>query len=195
MVINFFKRRKYLLTFFSALFIISFIIGVIIFNKLNIDTKNSILASLDSIKIELTNNHIGNITEHILIISFIILISFTLLGYFSGIIYLFYEGMSIGFIFAILTTKYGFKGFIFCILYNILFKLIFLLLFLILLLKVFDIIKTIINYLIYKKSNNLINIMKKNMLAIFILVMFIFLNDLILYIFSNFMLKLLVIML
>ncbi len=185
MIISYFKRRKYLLIFLSVIFIIGFLFGIFIYynngiNLNNIDLKN-----------DLINNQYNNIVYHLLIISIICLISFTIIGYFGAIFYFFYEGMAISFTFSYLLNYYGFKGLILIILYNLIFKLLYLILLLLILIKLFDIIKNIIYYLFFKKSVNIFNSIK----SIFIISFIIFLNDLFLFVISKIILKILINML
>lgn len=191
MVNNFIKRNKYLFIFLSVIFFISLIFGVIIFKKLNNDTKLTLINNLSNIKQDLVNNHINNLFNHILIIIVIILLSLSILGYFLGVFYLFYEGMAISFTCASLFKIYGLKGLIFAFIYNILFKLIYLILLLILLIKLFNLVKNIISYIIYKKKINL----RKYIINFLLIILLIFINDLFLYFFGNFIIKMLINML
>ena len=191
MIIKFLRSRKYLLTFLSVIFLISLISGIILYFKCSNDTKLSILNSISNLKEDLLNNHINNIFLHLIIILSIILLSFTILGYFSAIFYLFYEGISISFTLCFLIKYYGLNGLIFGILYNILFKLLFLLIYILIIIKLLDLIKNIILYFYNKRKTNNFKNIKRIIQSILILIVFLFINDLILYLIANFILKIL----
>ena len=192
MIINYLKRHKYLLSFCSVILLISFIFGIIVFIKCN---KLEIFNNYNNIKDSLINNNINNIFNHLLNISIIIVLSCTILGYFSAIFYLFYEGMSISLVVCILCLKYGLKGLIFGIIYNILYKIPFLMLFLLIFIKISTILLTFIKNYISKSKFYNYDYLKTNILGIIIIIFIIFIYDLLLFIFSNFMLKFLTYML
>ena len=192
MIINYLKRHRYLLTFLSVILLISILFGIIIFYKCN---KLNMFDNYNNLKDNILNNSINNIFNHLFNISIIIILSLTILGYFSSILYLFYEGISISLTICILALKYSFKGLIFGIIYNTLYKLPFICLYLLILVKISIIISTFIkNYFTKNKFYNN-EYIKNNILAIFILLIIIVIYDLILFIFSNFMLKYLTYML
>jgi hypothetical protein len=99
--------------------------------------------------------------------------------------------MSISFTFSVLTHIYGLNGLIFILLYNILFKLLYLILLLVILVKTFYISKAILGYFINKNRINIKNII----ISLIILLILIFINDLIIYYLSNFIMKILISML
>lgn len=191
-MIKYLKRRGVLLTFLCVIFLISIIIGVIIYFKSSNETKKYICDQLLNFKENLLNSKVNNIFKHLIIISSIVLLTFTILGYFSGIIYLFYEGISLGFTISVLLANYALKGFIFGLLYNIVFKLIYLILYILLLLKLFDLIKIIVNKIILKNSYNIKSNIRKIFFAIILLILIIIINDIIIYFLTNFLLKLII---
>ena len=191
-MIKYFKRHGVLLTFLGVLFLISIVIGIILFLKSSNESKKYISDYLINLKENLFNNRVNNIFKHLVIIIFIVLLSFTIMGYFSGIIYLFYEGISFGFTIASLVANYALKGFIFGIIYNIIFKLVFIIIYIIILLKLFDLVKLIVNYFIFKRSYLIKNKLKRVLLSILFLIVIIFINDIIIYFLTNFLLKLII---
>ena len=191
-MIKYFKRHEVVLTFLGVLFLISVIIGIFLYLKSSNESKKYVSDYLVNIKDNLINSNVNNILKHLLIILIIIILSFTILGYFSGIIYLFYEGISFGFTIASLVANYAFKGFIFGLLYNIIFKLIFIFIYIIILLKLFDLMKLLINYLVFKKSYTIKNNLKRILTSIGILLLIILINDIIIFVFTNLLLKLII---
>src|SRR5574344_900330 len=156
MLKNYIKRHKYMFTFLIGLFVIGIIIGVFLYFFQGDNIKISIATNLNDIKDQLLTNHINNYYLHLIIIVLIAILSLTVFGYFGGLFYFFYEGMSIGFTCTYLTLNKGLNGLIFGITYNIIFKLVFLSLLLLILLKLFDIVKNIIGFIIYKNNANLL---------------------------------------
>ncbi len=191
-MIKYFKRHGVLLTFLGVLFLISIVIGIILFLKSSNESKKYISDYLINLKENIFNNRVNNIFKHLVIIIFIVLLSFTIMGYFSGIIYLFYEGISFGFTIASLVANYALKGFIFGIIYNIIFKLVFIIVYIIILLKLFDLVKLIVNYFLFKRSYLIKNKLKRVLLSILFLIVIIFINDIIIYFLTNFLLKLII---
>ena len=191
MIINYIKRNKYLFTFLSVLLLISFIVGIIIYNHLDNNIKLDLINNVSNIKEYLINNRINNIFKHFLIVILIVLLSFSCLGYFLGFFYLFYEGTSISFTFALLWQIKGLKGVIFVLLYDIMFKLVYLALIFILFIKLFYIFRSIMRYFLFKT-----NIYIKNyLISIIIIILLIVINDILIYFLSNFLLKILINML
>ncbi len=191
MVIDYVKRNKYLFIFLCVLLFISFISGIIIYLNIDNNVKLDLINNILNIKESLINNRINNIFSHFLIVILIVLLSFSCLGYFLGLFYLFYEGMSISFTFMFLCQIKGLKGLIFILLYDLLFKIVYLILIFMLLIKLFYIFRTIIRYFIYK-SNIYI---KNTLISVFIIVILIVINDILIYFLSNFFIKLLINML
>ena len=191
MVINYIKRNKYLFIFLCGLLFISFISGIIIYLNIDNNVKLDLFNNVFNIKESLINNRINNIFNHLFVVILIVLLSFSCLGYFLGLFYLFYEGMSISFTFMFLCQIKGLKGLIFILLYDLLFKIVYLILIFMLLIKLFYIFRTIIRYFIYK-SNIYI---KNTLISVFIIVLLIVINDILIYFLSNFFIKLLINML
>lgn len=189
MIFRYLKKRSVLLTFLSAIFLIGLFVGIVLYFKCNNETKSNIINQISNIKEYLINNNINNILKHFILIIIILILSFTIIGYFGAFFYLFYEGVSISFTLAFLVKIYGFKGLIFGILYNILFKLLFLIIYVLIIIKLFSIIKCIIKNIIYKKRINIKYIIKNNISAIVILYIVMFINDIIIYFFSSIILK------
>jgi hypothetical protein len=183
------KKHKYFITFLVALFIISIIIGLILFKTLPDNIKISLSFNLTDLKEQLLTNHISNLSSHLLCLIIISVLSLSIIGYFGALIYYFYIGMSIGFVSAYLMANYGLKGVLFSLTYNIIFKLIFIVILTFILIKLFDIVKNITGFLIYKKNDMLINNFRHNYLSIIILIIINTFIDFILGLSSNFILK------
>lgn len=190
------RKHKYLLLFLLFLLLFSIIFGIFLYNNQDEGIKNSLISGLVNFKDSLLNNHISNLFEHLIVISIIIILSFIFIGYLGGLFYYFYIGTSIGYTLVFLFKNNGFNGLIFGILYNIYSKAIFIILITMLFLKIMDLIKCLIAYIVYRKQFNyiILNIKHhlKNLIVLFLLII---INDLIIYFTSNFVLKLLIPML
>lgn len=195
MLKKYIKRHKYLLLFLFMLLVVGIIIGIILYNIMPSINQTSLIINLDNLKDQLLSNHLNNLFPHILAICVISILSLTIIGYFTGLFYLFYIGMSIGFTTAFLIVKYGLKGLIFSILYSIIFKLIYICVLIVILVKLYEIVKNIIGLIIYKKNDQLIGNFRHNYLSILILLFIIIINDLILSLSSTFILKIITSML
>lgn len=195
MLKKYIKRHKYLLLFLFMLLVVGIIIGIILYNIMPSINQTSLIINLDNLKDQLLSNHLNNLFPHILAICVISILSLTIIGYFTGLFYLFYIGMSIGFTTAFLIVKYGLKGLIFSILYSIIFKLIYICVLIVILVKLYEIVKNIIGLIIYKKNDQLIANFRHNYLSILILLFIIIINDLILSLSSTFILKIITSML
>lgn len=195
MLKKYIKRHKYLLLFLFMLLVVGIIIGIILYNIMPSINQTSLIINLDNLKDQLLSNHLNNLFPHILAICVISILSLTIIGYFTGLFYLFYIGMSIGFTTAFLIVKYGLKGPIFSFLYSIIFKLIYICVLIVILVKLYEIVKNIIGLIIYKKNDQLIGNFRHNYLSILILLFIIIINDLILSLSSTFILKIITSML
>ena len=191
-MIKYFKRHGVLLTFLGALFLISIIIGILLFLKSSNDSKKYVSDLLINIKENLLNSNVNNVFKHLLILLIITFLSLTVIGYISGFIYVFYEGISFGYTICALVNNFKMKGLLFGLLYNIIFKFIFIIIYVIILLKLFDLVRLLLNYLVFKKSYSIKNNLRNIILSIFILILIIFINDIIIYFFTNFLLKLVI---
>ena len=110
------KNKKVLVA--SILILLGIIIGVIYYNLLTSEIKNNIIYTLNN-----SNSFIYNsIIKDLLLTSLTLVTSFFLVGLFIGIIYLIYEGMSIGLLIAIFYNTYKFKGLLFILIYIIINK-------------------------------------------------------------------------
>lgn len=195
MLKKYIKRHKYLLLFLFMLLVVGIIIGIILYNIMPSINQTSLIINLDNLKDQLLSNHLNNLFPHILAICVISILSLTIIGYFTGLFYLFYIGMSIGFTTAFLIVKYGLKGLIFSFLYSIIFKIIYICVLIVILVKLYEIVKNIIGLIIYKKNDQLIGNFRHNYLSILILLFIIKINDLILSLSSTFILKIITSML
>lgn len=171
--------KKYLLFAFIIL-VMGFICGIIYYYNFDSIIKNSILSS-----ISIDTISINNILKHLLILIILLVASTFVVGSFLSIFYLFFEGLSIGFTSIVLSSKYGMNGVVYSLLYNIYSRGIFIILLILVIYKFLKLSKSIV-YILFTKNNysyklSFLSKIKSSLLLIFI----IFINDLIIYLFSS----------
>ena len=132
---NYLKRNKNIIIFLSIILVIGLGCGIILGIYQSSSFKYLFTDNKLVIKDMLLNNDVNNILPHLLTLLFLLISNSLVITYLFSIIYLFYNGLAIGFNIYLLTIIYGFKGILFSILYNIVFKLIFLSLLLFFLIK------------------------------------------------------------
>lgn len=107
--------------FIVTLFLVGFVVGIITF----ITFKPEMGAYLSDFAKMVSTNHINSFLLNIGLISLVFVLSISLIGSPLIFVYLFYEGFSIGYTLMSFTITFGYKGFIFYLLYFIVVKLIF----------------------------------------------------------------------
>lgn len=116
------SRFKFLL----ITLIFGIIIGLILYNNLNLDYKTSINLTLEETINNLNNNHQNYILKHLSILSILILSSTFIFGFILELIYLTYEGISLGFILSSFINYKKIKGIYYFLIFIITTKLIYL---------------------------------------------------------------------
>ena len=172
------KRNKNIIIFLSIILVIGLGCGIILGIYQSSSFKYLFTDNKLVIKDMLLNNDVNNILPHLLTLLFLLISNSLVITYLFSIIYLFYNGLAIGFNIYLLTIIYGFKGILFSILYNIVFKLIFISLLLFFLIKGLLISKQIYLYFISNKLS-LKKYLKKNYLVSLSIILLICIIDVI----------------
>ncbi len=175
---NYLKRNKNIIIFLSIILVIGLGCGIILGIYQSSSFKYLFTDNKLVIKDMLLNNDVNNILPHLLTLLFLLISNSLVITYLFSIIYLFYNGLAIGFNIYLLTIIYGFKGILFSILYNIVFKLIFISLLLFFLIKGLLISKQIYLYFISNKLS-LKKYLKKNYLVSLSIILLICIIDVI----------------
>ena len=175
---NYLKRNKNIIIFLSIILVIGLGCGIILGIYQSSSFKYLFTDNKLVIKDMLLNNDVNNILPHLLTLLFLLISNSLVITYLFSIIYLFYNGLAIGFNIYLLTIIYGFKGILFSILYNIVFKLIFISLLLFFLIKGLLISKQIYLYFIHNKLS-LKKYLKKNYLVSLSIILLICIIDVI----------------
>ena len=170
---------KKLYLFMSIVLVIGIITGVVFVIMLDEATKEILFLNINNFLQSFDESNISILVQHLVILSTLLILSIFLIGGPLVIFFMFYNGFTIGFIISSLICIFGIKGMLFGVLYVIVSKLAFVVLFIIFSVNLFKIVKCVIDYLVYKKSNkeSLVMFMKRSIVFIGIIM----LSDIILY--------------
>lgn len=170
---------KKLYLFMSIVLVIGIITGVVFVIMLDEATKEILFLNINNFLQSFGESNISILVQHLVILSTLLILSIFLIGGPLVIFFMFYNGFTIGFIISSITCIFGIKGMLFGVLYVIVSKLAFVVLFIIFSVNLFKIVKCVIDYLVYKKSNkeSLVMFMKRSIVFIGIIM----LSDIILY--------------
>lgn len=173
------KKHKSLFLFISILFLFGIITGILFYFKQESSVKETINLSLTNL---FQNNvfTIKNIFYHFIILMVICSTLFCFIGFPILIFYIFFEGVTIGFILPIFFALFKINAFWYFLLYIVLVKFFFVFLLFFLFVKSFYYLK---NYFLClrRKSYDFM----KNLKYIVILIFIILINDLFVYFVSN----------
>ncbi len=170
---------KKLYLFMGIVLVIGIITGVVFVIMLDEATKEILFLNINNFLQSFDASNISILMQHLVILSTLLILSIFLIGGPLVIFFMFYNGFTIGFIISSITCIFGIKGMLFGVLYVIISKLVFVVLFIIFSVNLFKIVKCVIDYLVYKKSNkeSLIMFMKRSIVFIGIIMI----SDIILY--------------
>lgn len=188
------KQVKYkkLLLFTVIIFLMGLLFGAVYYFKQDEMVKQTLINSILNIENGLANNRINNILVHILIGVIIIVLSFTVISVPLIFFYIFFEGISIGFSYALVINAFGFKGILFFLIYTLLYKFIFLVLIIYLTIRALRISKNVLGFIIYRKSSELEKNIIINIRKVVIILIIIFLYDITIFFVSPILNKLLI---
>lgn len=170
---------KKLYLFMSIVLVIGIITGVVFVIMLDEATKEILFLNVNNFLQSFDASNISILVQHLVVLSTLLILSIFLIGGPLVIFFMFYNGFTIGFIISSITCIFGIKGMLFGVLYVIVSKLVFVVLFIIFSVNLFKIVKCVIDYLVYKKSNkeSLVMFMKRSIVFIGIIMI----SDIILY--------------
>lgn len=170
---------KKLYLFMDIVLVIGIITGVVFVLMLDEATKEILFLNINNFLQSFDASNISILVQHLVILSTLLILSIFLIGGPLVIFFMFYNGFTIGFIISSITCIFGIKGMLFGVLYVIISKLVFVVLFIIFSVNLFKIVKCVIDYLVYKKSNkeSLVMFMKRSIVFIGIIMI----SDIILY--------------
>lgn len=188
------KQVKYkkLLLFTVIILLTGLFFGAIYYFKQDEVVKQTLINSILNIENSLANNRINNILVHLLIGVIIIVLSFTVISVPLIFFYIFFEGISIGFSYALVINAFGFKGIFFFLIYTLLYKFIFLVLIIYLTIRALRISKNVLGFIIYRKSSELEKNIIINVRKVVIILIIIFIYDITIFFASPILNKLLI---
>lgn len=180
-------KKKRLLEILIVFVILSFFIGFILYQKID---HSQLLVELQSFKNYLDTEHINFILYHLIVMSFGLFLSLSVIGILFFPCYFLFEMISITYSIFSFTSVYHIKGFFYSLIYNFLCKFCFLFFWCILFLSIIKILK----YFYLMKRNQTIDYrlaIQKNMKRIYICLLSIFIYDCFLYFFGATILRIL----
>ena len=170
-------KYKKLLLFTIILLIMGLFFGAVYYFKQNDVVKQTLINSILELPNNLVNNRINNIVIHLIIGIAVIVLSFTIISVPIIFFYIFFEGISIGFSFALIVNAFGFKGIFLFLIYSLLYKFIYLVLITYLVIRAIRITKNVIGFIIYRKSTDLEKNIIINIRKVVIILLLIFIYD------------------
>lgn len=174
------NNKKYFL-FLSIILFIGLLSGLLFTGRINEANQEIVFNNINNFLLNLGNIHLNNFLPHILLFPLFLVLSLFIIGIPLYIIFIFYNGFSLGFIISSLKNIFGFKGILYSIIYILLTKGLFIFLLVILSLYLFKIGLKSFNYY-FRKTKRMYKeevyiLLKKSLLII----LFILINDLFLY--------------
>ena len=179
------KNKKYFL--FVAVIIIVGIVSGLIYSALLNDTVKSNLINTIKNQDSFTSNFI---LKDLIIMAVLLITSLFIIGIPLSIFYLFYEGLTMGFLLTTFFMSYKFKGIIYIIIYLITNKLVTFFLFLIFIKRIINIARYIIGFIIYHKDKMIKEKIINNIFRASYIIFFVFILNIVIYFLSPLLLKL-----
>ena len=176
--------NKKIFIFISTILTIGIIAGILFLVFLNEASQEIVFLNINDYLQNINTYTFNNIFMDIIILSCLIILSLFIIGIPLTIFFIFFNGFSIGFVIASLSIIFGFKGFIYSIIYTIINKLVFSFFLYFLILALFKLILIIFKHFIYKEKINkdeIIHLFKKIALCLIIIIIY----DVLLYFFGN----------
>ena len=176
--------NKKVFLFISVLLVIGIISGILFLVFLNEASQEIIFLNINDYLQNLNNFTFNNLFMDITILSSLIILSIFIIGIPITIFFLFFNSFSLGFVIASLSTIFGFKGFIYSLIYLIINKFVYLFFMYFLCLALFKIVLITLKCFIHKEKINrdeIIHLLKKIGLCLIIILIY----DLILYFFGS----------
>ena len=176
--------NKKVFLFISIILIIGLTSGILFLVFLNEASKEIIFLNINDYLQNLNNFTFNNIFMDIIILSSLIILSIFIIGIPISVFFIFFNGFSLGFVIASLSAIFGFKGFIYSLIYLILNKLVFIFFLYFLCLALYKIVLIMFKNFIHKEKINrdeIIHLLKKIGLCLIIILIY----DLILYFFGS----------
>ena len=173
------KKNKTLFLFITILFFFGVLTGVLFYFKQDLSTRETLSLSLTNLFQENVFPY-KNIFYHFVLLLFLVASLFCFIGVPLLVFYIFFEGISLGFILPLFFSLFKINAFVNFLLYFVLIKFIFLFLLFFLFIKSCQFMRV---YMASIKKKNYV--FMKNLKYIVILILFILINDVFVYFVSN----------
>src|SRR5574344_2191955 len=105
--------NKNFIKFLVLLIVMGILVGIFLYLNENDLIKTSINSQISNLNNLIKTTHQNNILSHLIIISALIILSFTVIGLPIILFYFFYEGVSLGFLISALIKYKGLNGLLF----------------------------------------------------------------------------------
>lgn len=182
--------RNNVIRAFVILFLLGLILGIVYFFVQSAENRIVLATSYKSIK-DITEIRVNLILNHFLVILGSLLFSYFLLGGLVYIGYIIFEGVSIGFSISVLTFSLGIKGILFYLIYFLFFKLVFLIILAFFSIKIYRLVNIRINIFLNRQNNELKVNFYNNFSKAFVILIFVLVNDILIYLYSPYISSLL----
>lgn len=182
--LKYLKKHYNIVIFLLSLLIIGIGLGIVLGFKQDEIFKNDVINSFNNFKELLLNRKINCIFNHLIIFIILILTSFLVPLYFFNFLFILFKGVTIGFSMYIFCLILGVKGLLSGIIYNFFTSGIFVVLYIFLITRGINIGKNTIALTLSHEKNYLNNI-KNTLYGIFIVIGICIFYDILLFIFSN----------
>ncbi len=173
------SHKKYLI-FTLVIIALGVLAGIIYYNILGSSIKENIIMTVNNLK----TFEYNAIIKDLVIMSILLVSSFFIVGIPLSLFYLFYEGLSIGFLINIFYVVYKIKGILYILVYILLNKLITLILIIFFIKKIINISRLIIGLVIYKNNQTVKNKLISNFRNSLYIILFTLIINIILYFIS-----------
>jgi len=179
-MLKLFSQHKKHFIFALIVILVGFLSGIIYYILLNEETKLNISYTI----INYTNFKNNAIIKDLIIMSSLLVTSFFIIGLPLSIFYLFYEGLSYGFLISIFMHNFGISGLIYGSLFFVINEFLILLLIIFFIKKLINITRFIIGGIIYKGDYLIKNKLLNNIYNALYIIVFVLIINIILYFIS-----------
>jgi len=173
----FWKNNKKFLKLIIWVLTIGLILGIGYFLFLNSDIKVQITETLQNYN----NYRYNGILKDLIIMSFLLVLSIFVVGIPLQILFVLYEGISLGFLLSIFSANFGISGLTYGLLFIIFNKLITFLFMIYFIRKNLNISKYILSLIIYRKDNLATKKLFQNFYSALLIIIIVFLINLLIY--------------
>ena len=175
--------------FLISLIVVGVLFGIIYFNLQTDLNKTLVAEKLTNLASVINSGSQNMIIPHLVIVTLLIFLAYSIVGMPVILFYLFYECTSIGFLWAALYGSYKLKGLAFGLIYTVISKLLFIVCLIYISYIALKTTKKLLRILVLKENESLYQLLKSLFLKLGIILGIVLTNDLFLYFIANKILK------